>query len=91
LAKPPAAEGWCRPRRSCATLALSREARRGLGVSAETVRRWRHALDWRWKRAQLAAKDHDPARTAKLAALRFALETRRPRQALLFVDELDIA
>jgi putative transposase len=91
LAKPPNADGWRRTRWSCATLALSLEARRGLCVSAETVRRWLHCLGWRWKRAKLAAKDNDPERTAKLAAIRFAMETLQPRQALLFVDELDIA
>jgi transposase len=91
LAKPPTAYGWCRTRWSCATLALSLEARRGLCVSAETVRRWLQGLGWRWKRARLVAKDNDPQRAAKLAAIRFAVETLRPRQALLFVDELDIA
>jgi hypothetical protein len=60
-------------------------------VSAETVRRWLPLLGWRWKRAKLAAKDNDPERTAKLAAIRLAVETLQPRQALLFVDELDIA
>jgi transposase len=90
LAKPPAAYGWCRTRWSCATLALSLEARRGLCVSAETVRRWLHALGWRWKRTKLGAKDNDPQRASKLAAIRLALETLGPRQALLFVDELDI-
>lgn len=39
----PAAYGWCRTRWSCATLALSLEARHGWRVSAETVRRWLHA------------------------------------------------
>jgi putative transposase len=90
LAKPPAAYGWCRTRWSCATLALSLEARRGWRVSAETVRRWLHALGWRWKRAKLVAKDNDPERAAKLARIRWAVETLRPRQALLFADELDI-
>src|SRR4051812_19568013 len=42
--KSPAAYGWCRTRWSCATLALSLEARRGLRVSAETVRRWWQCL-----------------------------------------------
>jgi transposase len=91
LAKSPMADGWCRTRWSCATLALSLEARRGLRVSAETVRRWLHLLGWRWKRTKLVAQDNDPERAAKLAAIRFAVETLRPRQALLFVDELDVA
>ena len=91
LGKSPSAYGWCRTRWSGATLALSLQARRGIQVSAETVRRWLHGLGWRWKRTKLAAKDNDPERTAKLAAIRFAVETLSPRQALLFVDELDIA
>jgi transposase len=91
LAKPPAAEGWCRVRWSCATLAFSLEARRGLQVSAETVRRWLHQLDWRWKRAQLAAKDNDPERTVKRARIRLTTQPLRPRSALLFADELEIA
>jgi transposase len=91
LRKSPAAEGWCRTRWSCATLALSLQARRGLNVSAETVRRWLHGLGWRWKRTKLAAKDNDPERAAKLARIRWVAETLRPRQALLFADELDIA
>jgi putative transposase len=90
LAKQPAAEGWCRTRWSCATLALSLQARRGLQVSAETVRRWLHHLGWRWKRAKLVAKDNDPQRALKLARIRWAWETVPPRQALLFADELDI-
>jgi putative transposase len=87
---PPAAEGWCRTRWSCATLAFTLEARRGFQVSAETVRRWLHPLGWRWKRAKLVAKDNDPQRVTKLARIRLAWETLRPRQALLFADELDI-
>jgi transposase len=90
LAKPPAAYGWCRVRWSCATLALSLEARRGLRVSAETVRRWWQGLGWRWKRARLVAKDNDPERAVKLARIRRAAEALRPRNALLFADELDI-
>ena len=91
LSKSPHADGWCRTRWSCATLALSLQARRGIQVSAETIRRWLHSLGWRWKRTKLAAKDNDPARAAKLARLRLAAETLRPRQALLFADELDMA
>src|SRR5262245_37483651 len=36
----PRACGWCRTRWSCATVALELQARRGVAVSAETVRRW---------------------------------------------------
>jgi transposase len=90
LKKAPSVYGWCRTRWSCATLALTLEARRGWRVSAETVRRWLHALDWRWKRAKLAAKDNDPDRASKLARIRLLWERLQPRQVLLFADELDI-
>src|SRR6266851_6331957 len=60
----PRACGWCRTRWSCATVALELQARRGIMVSAETVRRWLHELDWVWKREKLIAKDDDPQRVA---------------------------
>jgi putative transposase len=90
LGRTPAAYGWCRTRWSCATLALTLEARRGWRVSAETIRRWLQRLDWRWKRAKLVARDRDPERAGKLASIRMIWESLRPRQVVLFADELDI-
>lgn len=90
LRQPPARQGWCRTRWSCAALALSFEARRGLRVSAETVRRWLHGIGWRWKRTKLVAKDNDEQRAPKLAQIRWACETLCSRHALLFADERDI-
>jgi transposase len=58
----PRAVGWCRTRWSCATLAVELQVRRGIEVSAETLRHWLHELGWEWKRAKVAAKDDDPAR-----------------------------
>jgi len=91
LLKAPSVYGWFRTRWSCAALAETLRQRRGWQMSAETVRRWLHALDWRWKRAKLAAKDDDPERVSKLASIRLLWETLRARQVLLFADELDIA
>jgi transposase len=87
----PRACGWCRTRWSCATVALELHARRGIEVSAETVRRWLHELDWVWKRAKLIAKDDDPQRGEKLARIRLAFEQLRAGVALFFADELDIS
>jgi transposase len=87
----PRACGWCRTRWSCATIALELQARRGLEVSAETVRRWLHALAWEWKRAKLVAKDDDPQRVEKLARIRLAFEQVWAGRALCFADELDIS
>jgi hypothetical protein len=83
--------GWCRTRWSCATVALELQARRGIMVSAETVRRWRHEAGWEGKRAKLVAKDDDPQRVAKLARIRWAFEQLRAGMALFFADELDIS
>jgi len=83
--------GWCRTRWSCATLALELHTRRGVAVSAETVRRWLHELDWVWKRAKLIAKDDDPQRVEKLARIRVAFEQVEAGRALFFADELDIS
>jgi transposase len=82
--------GWCRTRWSCSTVALELFVRRRITVSAETVRRWLHALGWEWKRAKLRAKDDDPERVEKLARIRLAFEQLRAGVALFFADELDI-
>jgi transposase len=86
----PRAYGWCRTRWSCATLAVEVQVRRGVRVSAETVRHWLHELGWEWKRAKVAAKDDDPQRVEKLARIRLAFEQLRAGAALFFADELDI-
>ena len=67
---PPRADGWCRTRWSCATRAATGQAKRGLTVSAETMRRWVHAVGWVWKRATLGANDDDPPRVERLARMR---------------------
>lgn len=86
----PRALGWCRTRWSCATLAVEVQMRRGIAVSAETMRHWLHELGWEWKRAKLTAKDDDPERVEKLARIRLAFEQLRAGMALFFADELDI-
>jgi transposase len=90
LKAPPRAYGWCRTRWSCATLALTLQAKRGLMVSAETMRRWVHEVGWVWKRAKLVAKDDAPPRVERLARIRLAYEQLRLKEALVFADELDI-
>jgi transposase len=87
----PRAYGWCRTRWSCAALAVEVQGRRGVRVSAETLRHWLHELGWEWKRAKGAAEDDDPQRVEKLARLRWAYEQLRVGTALFFADELDIS
>jgi putative transposase len=86
----PRAFGWCRTRWSCTTLAVEVQVRRGIEVSAETMRHWLHELGWEWKRAKVVAKDDDPYRVEKLARIRLAFEQLRAGVALFFADELDI-
>jgi transposase len=90
LKAPPRAYGWCRTRWSCATLALTLQTKRGITVSAETMRRWLHEVGWVWKRAKLVAKDDDPQRVERLARIRVVYEQLRLWEALVFADELDI-
>ena len=87
----PRAFGWCRTRWSCATLAVELQGRRGIEVSAETLRHWLHDLGWEWKRAKVTARDDDPERVEKLARIRLAFEQLRAGVALFFADELDIS
>ena len=90
LKKPPSVFGWCRTRWSCAALAAELKASRGISVSAETVRRWLHELDWAWKRPKPVARDDDPKRVDRLAKIRFAFEHLGTRAVMVFADELDI-
>ncbi len=89
LKGPPRTDGWCRTRWSCATRALTWQTTRGVTVSAETMRRWRHAVGWVWKRAQLVAKDDAPQRVKRLARLRYHFAPLRLNEAMVCADELD--
>lgn len=86
LKVPPRASGGCRTRWRGATLALTREAKRRLKVSAETVRRWRHEVGWVWKRAKRVAKDDDPHRVERLARMRWVDERLPWWDALVCAD-----
>jgi hypothetical protein len=87
---PPRAYGWCRTRWRCVTLALTLETKRGLQVSAETVRRWVHEVAWVWRRAKVVATDHDPHRVDRLARLRWVDERWQAWEALVVADALEI-
>ena len=59
-------------------------------VSAETMRRWVHEVDWVWKRPKLVAKDDDPRRVERLARIRVTFEQLKRSEAMVFADALDI-
>jgi DDE superfamily endonuclease/Winged helix-turn helix len=69
---------------------MTLQAKHGIEVSAETVRRWLHEIGWVWKRAKLVAKDDDPHRSARLARIRFQHEHLGKHEVMVFADELDI-
>jgi transposase len=85
----PQADGWCRTRWSCATLALTWQANRGVTVSAETLRRWLHESGWVGKRAKLVATDDDPPRVNRLARIRWVFEQLKRGEARVCADALD--
>jgi transposase len=82
--------GWCRTRWSGATLAATLEAKGGIRVSAETMRRWLHEMGWVWKWAKLVAKDNDLKRLECLARIRYHQEHLQAHEVMVFADELDI-
>jgi putative transposase len=86
----PRAYGWGRTRWSCATLALTLQTKRGVVISAETMRRWLHEIAWVWKRAKLVVQDDDPHRVERLARLRYVFAHLKLCEAMVFADELDI-
>ena len=90
LKRAPQSFGWCRTRWSCQTLALQLQARRGVRVSRETIRRWLQDIGYVWKRARHVAPDSDLQRVAKLARIRSIIEGLLPTDVLFFADELDI-
>ncbi|HEY6074867.1 MAG TPA: winged helix-turn-helix domain-containing protein [Anaerolineales bacterium] len=90
LQKAPRAYGWCRTRWSCATLAATLQAKHGIAVSAETVRRWLPEIGWVWKRAKLIAKEDDPPRVARLARMRCQHDHLQAHAVMVFVEELDL-
>jgi DDE superfamily endonuclease len=90
LKAPPRAYGWCRTRGRGATLALTWQAKRGLTVSAETMRRWVHEVDWVWKRPTLVAQDNDPRRVERLARIRVTFAPLQRDEAMVCADALDI-
>jgi transposase len=69
-------------------LTLSRQV--GYEISAETVRRWLPQAGYVWKRPSWVARDEDPARATLLARIHLHGEELGPREALVFVDELEL-
>ena len=85
----PRAFGWCRTRWRGAPLALTRQATRGVVVSAETRRRWLHESGWVGKRATRGAKADAPHRVERLAHMRLVYARWRLGEVMACADALD--
>jgi hypothetical protein len=86
----PHAHGWCRTRWSGATLATALQAKLGITVSAEIMRRWLHQVGLVWKCVKLMAKDSDPLRVERLAPMRLVYEQLQMWESMGYADELAI-
>lgn len=71
-------------------MAVELKTKLGIDVSAWTVRRWLHEMEWVWKRTKLVAKDDDPQRVARLARMRFHAEPWQAHEVMVFADALAI-
>jgi hypothetical protein len=71
-------------------LALTWPAKGGITVSAETMRRGVHEVDWVWKRPTLVANDDDPRRLERLARIRVTCEPLKRSEAMVLADALDL-
>jgi putative transposase len=82
--------GYFRSRWSCAILAALLWEREGMRVSAETVRRGLHRMNFVWRRPRPVVGPHDPDHDEKLRQIQ-RLIARLPRhETVVFQDEVDI-
>jgi transposase len=82
--------GYFRSRWSCATIVLALQARHGISVSVETVRRGLHAQQMVWRRPRPVLAIVDEQRTWKLRQIRELLRDLPEDEAAVFQDEVDI-
>jgi putative transposase len=82
--------GFFRSRWSCALLAMLLWEREGIRLSAETVRRGLHRMEFVWRRPRPVVGPHDPEHDVKLRRLRRLLTTLSSGETVVFQDEVDV-
>ncbi len=82
--------GFFRTRWSCALLAMLLWEREGIRLSAETVRRGLHQMEFVWRRPRPVVGPHDPEHEAKLRRLRRLLARVPADETVVFQDEVDV-
>jgi putative transposase len=86
----PAAFGFARSRWSCEAVAVLLRDDYAVAASRETVRRWLRDAGLVWRRPRPTLRPKDPARQAKLDALRKLLTDLPADETAVFMDEVDI-
>lgn len=82
--------GFFRTRWSCALLAMLLWERERIRLSAETVRRGLHQMEFVWRRPRPVVGPHDPEHEAKLRRLRRLLAKVPADETVVFQDEVDV-
>ena len=90
LDKTPEDFGYFRSRWSCETLAEVLAWQKGVHVSAETVRRSLHRVDFVWRRPRPVLGRKDPDYDRKLQKIHALLENLPPDETAAFQDEVDV-
>ena len=82
--------GYFRRRWSCETLAEVLAWEMGVRVSAETVRRGLHRLNFVWRRPRPIVGPEDPDRVEKLRKIQQLLKSLPDNETAVFEDEVDV-
>ena len=90
LQKTPQDFGFFRTRWSCALLAMLLWEQEGVRLSAETVRRGLHRMEFVWRRPRPVVGPRDPEHEAKLRRIRRLLATMPSDETVVFQDEVDV-
>ncbi len=88
--KTPEDFGYFRSRWSCETLAEVLAWKKDVHVSAETVRRALHRVDFVWRRPRPVLGRKDPDYDRKLQEIHALLESLPPDETAVFQDEVDV-
>jgi putative transposase len=82
--------GFFRTRWSCALLAMLLWERQRIRLSAESVRRGLHQMEFVWRRPRPVVGPRDPEHEAKLRRLRRLLARVPADETVVFQDEVDV-
>ena len=90
IEKGPEEYGYLRSRWTTEMLARQLHTDLGVAIHASTVRRLLPKLGVRWNRARPTLRIPDPAKSAKMGAIKRALNKASDEEPVFYVDEVDI-